>query len=193
MATLFSSLSPVSSLGSLRSSVRAYLLSGSLLAGACGGHSHSETNPVQPTPPVPLQTVASTNMAAGTDGCLYGTSAYSLTRPTTVGDWVVSMQTACPANYFIEADCRPTLRYGASRVRGNPYLASVCFDPSVSTDQGLDPCQVGAFVCAAVAPGDQTTSSTSEGSDGQQVTSSDTTPGADGVDLEIRLRCCPSR
>jgi hypothetical protein len=105
---------------------------------------------------------------------------------------VVAMQTSCPANYFIEGTCNPALRYASGgRTRGNPLLSSVCFNPQVTTDQGIDPCQVGALVCAVTAPGDQSTTSTSEGSDGQQVTSTDTVAGANGVDLSLLFRCCP--
>src|SRR5579885_349570 len=161
------------------------LINGTALALALGvsgcGSDGSRVNPVgsqEPSGPAALSTVVSTDLAPQSNGCQYGTATYTLNRSNTSNGVIVAAQTSCPAGYEISGICHPFFRFGngSAILQSTPLVNSVCYDPSVTTDEGIDACQVGALVCAIAAPGDVSTESTSQGSDGQQVTSYDTTP-----------------
>lgn len=151
-------------------------------------------NPVTPSGPAPIATVASEDLAPQSDGCLYGTATYSLEREDTSRGLIVAAQTSCPSGYFIEGSCNPLVTYPDSAYSryAAPLLAGVCFNSRLTTDRGMDPCQVGALVCAVNAEGDTTETTTYNGGDGEQSTSTETVYGPDLIDLSLLFRCCPN-
>lgn len=191
MSTLFS-LNAFNTLNALR----AGLLTGSLLAGGCLVDEET-VDPVGPLGPAPIETLATPSVAdlvAQADGALYGSSTYSFRREDTARRLAVAAQISCPAGYFIEGTCAPRLGYPDDETAPHAATASfngICFSPELGSDHGLEPCAIGALVCAVSLPGDRVEMTTVDNGDGQSTTS-ETIRGADRADLRLDFRCLPN-
>ncbi|HEX5036084.1 MAG TPA: hypothetical protein VFX30_02895 [bacterium] len=163
--------------------------------GSSGCLGDSETiNPVAPSGPAALNTIATTDLVPAPDGCQYGEAIYTLEREERPYAVIVAAQTSCPAGYFIGGSCSPRFRYPGSSALSyrTPFLDDVCYGERLTMDRGIDPCQLGALVCAVSAPGDTVETTTNYGGDGEQSTSSEVVDGPDLIELALEFRCCPN-
>lgn len=191
MSTLFS-LNTFSAFNTLR----AGLLTGSLLAGGCVGDEET-IDPVTPQGPAPIQVQTTPTLAdlvPHADGTYYGSSSYAFSREDTEGRLLVAAQISCPTGYFIEGSCTARLRYPDDEMASHleePSFADICFNPQLGPENGLEACVLGALVCAVSLPGDRTETTTVDTGDGQS-TVSETILGADRAELRLDFRCLPS-